>query len=255
MAEEVASESEKAQVQRLLTIQKVAWRILLKWKWLFVVLLVALGWAFVSLLKEKSATSLSRYEATTQLLFSPQKVAKIDTISDRQLMSIIVRPSLKARVGTRLGLSVSEIRQLEDMTITQERRPTNLFTLTATGPTRQAAIERANAYAEVLIDEYVTFRSYDLENRRTSLEARRRKILERLAENDAELSKLKAKTSIVAPTEALATLNTLISDQRRNLASISVDIANMEWSEGRPPLPAGTGHRLRPPYDREADAL
>ncbi len=103
MAEEVASESEKAQVQRLLTIQKVAWRILLKWKWLFVVLLVALGWTFVSLLKEKSATSLSRYEATTQLLFSPQKVAKIDTISDRQLMSIIVRPSLKARVGTRLG--------------------------------------------------------------------------------------------------------------------------------------------------------
>ena len=228
MAEEVASESEKAQVQRLLTIQKVAWRILLKWKWLFVVLLVALGWTFVSLLKEKSATSLSRYEATTQLLFSPQKVAKIDTISDRQLMSIIVRPSLKARVGTRLGLSVSEIRQLEDMTITQERRPTNLFTLTATAPTRLAAIERANAYAEVLIDEYVTFRSYDLENRRTSLEARRGKILERLAENEAEMSKLKAKTSIAAPAEALATLNTLISDQRRNLASISVDIANVE---------------------------
>ena len=228
MAEEVASESEKAQIQRLLTIQKVALRIILKWKWLFIVLLVALGWAFVCLLKERSATSLSRYEATTQLLFSPQKVAKIDTISDRQLMSIIVRPSLKARVGTRLGLSVSEIRQLEDMTITQERRPTNLFTLTATGPTRQAAIERANAYAEVLIDEYVTFRSYDLENRRTSLEARRRKILERLAENDAELSKLKAKTSIAAPAEALATLNTLISDQRRNLASISVDIANVE---------------------------
>ena len=110
MAEEVASESEKAQIQRLLTIQKVALRIVLKWKWLFIVLLVALGWAFVSLLKEKSVTSLSRYEATTQLLFSPQKVAKIDTISDRQLMSIIVRPSLKARVGTRLGLSVSEIR-------------------------------------------------------------------------------------------------------------------------------------------------
>ena len=217
MAEEVASESEKAQIQRLLTIQKVALRIVLKWKWLFIVLLVALGWAFVSLLKEKSATSLSRYEATTQLLFSPQKVAKIDTISDRQLMSIIVRPSLKARVGTRLGLTVPEIRQLEDMTITQERRPTNLFTLTATGPTRLAAIERANAYAEVLIDEYVT-----------SLEARRGKIMEQLAENEAEMSKLKAKTSIAAPAEALATLNTLISDQRRNLASISVDIANVE---------------------------
>ena len=228
MAEEVASESEKAQIQRLLTIQKVALRIILKWKWLFIVLFVAVAGAFVSFLKEKSATSLSRYEATTQLLFSPQKVAKIDTISDRQLMSIIVRPSLKARVGTRLGLSASELKQLGEMTITQERRPTNLFTLTATGPTRLAAIERANAYAEVLIDEYVTFRSYDLENRRTSLESRRRKLLERLAENEAEMAKLKAKTGIAAPAEALVTLNTLISDQRRNLASISVDIANVE---------------------------
>lgn len=228
MAEEVASESEKAQIQRLLTIQKVALRIVLKWKWLFIVLLVALGWTFVNLLKEKSATSQSRYEATTQLLFSPQKVAKIDTISDRQLMSIIARSSLKFRVATRLGLSDSEKKQMGEMAITQERRPTNLFTLTATAPTRLAAIERANAYAEVLIDEYVTFRSYDLENRRTSLEARRGKIMEQLAENEAEMSKLKAKTGIVAPAEALATLNMLISDQRRNLASISVDIANVE---------------------------
>lgn len=228
MAEEVASESEKAQIQRLLTIQKVALRIVLKWKWLFIFLFIALGWFFVSFIKEKSATSQARYEATTQLLFSPQKVAKIDTISDRQLMSIIVRPSLKARVGTRLGLTVPEIRQLEDMTITQERRPTNLFTLTATGPSKQAAIERANAYAEVLIDEYVLYRSYDLENRRTSLEARRGKIMEQLAENEAEMSKLKAKTGIAAPSEALATLNTLISDQRRNLASLGVEKANVE---------------------------
>ena len=228
MVEEVASESEKAQVQRLLTIQKVAWRILLKWKWLFIFLLVALSGFFVDLLKEKSATSQSRYEATTQLLYSPQKVAKIDTISDRQLMSVIARASLKFRVATRLGLSDSEKKQMGEMTITQERRPTNIFTLTASAPSRQAAIERANAYAEVLIDEYVTFRSYDLENRRTSFESRRGKIMEQLAENDAEMSKLKAKTGIVAPADALAALNTLISDQRRNLGSISVEIANVE---------------------------
>ena len=40
MVEEVASESEKAQVQRLLTIQKVALRIVLKWKWLFIFLIL-----------------------------------------------------------------------------------------------------------------------------------------------------------------------------------------------------------------------
>ena len=52
--------------------------------------------------------------------------------------------------------------------------------------------------------------------------------MERLAENESEMSKLKAKTGIAAPAEALATLNTLISDQRRNLASLGVEKSNVE---------------------------
>lgn len=229
MIEEAISESEKAQMRRILTIQKVAWEIFLKWKWLFLLLFLLAGGAFVTWFMFKSATSLSRFEAKTRLLFSPQKVAKIDTISDRQLMSIIERPSLKTRVGDRLGIPESKRGAMAgDMEIAQERRPTNLYTLTAAAPSRKEAVDRANAYAEVLIDEYVAYRSVDLENKRASIDARKRSIQEQLAENESEMSQLKAKNGVASPSDTLATLNTLISDQRRNLSALGVDVANEE---------------------------
>lgn len=227
MADDAISESEKAQMRRVLTIQKVAWAIVVKWMWLFVSLLLLLSGGFTTWLKFRSATSLSRFEATTRLLFSPQKMAKIDNMSDRQLMSILERPSLKSRVNARLE-SCDAVKEHGDLTVAQERRPTNLYTLTASAPTRKCAVTMANTYAEVLIDEYVAYRTIDLENRCSAIEVRRKNLMGQLAENEAESSTLKAKTGIVSPTEVLATLNTLISDQRRNLSMLGVDMSNEE---------------------------
>ena len=210
-----------------MTIQKVAWAIVVKWLWLFVFLFLLLCGGFVSWLMFRSTTSLSRFEATTRLLFSPQKVSKLDNMSDRQLMSILERPSLKSRVNARLE-SCDSVKEHGDLTIKQERRPTNLYTLTASAPTRKCAVAMANTYAEVLIDEYVAYRTIDLENRSSAIEVRRKNLMGQLAENEAETATLKAKTGIVSPTEVLATLNTLISDQRRNLSMLGVDVANEE---------------------------
>ncbi len=229
MLDETIDELEKAQMRRVMTIQKVAWFIIVKWMWVFILLFVLLGGGFAAWLMFKSSTSQSRFEATTRLLFSPQKVAQIENISDRQLMSVIERPSLKSRVGERLKLPEAQRGQLSgEMEIEQERRPSNLFTLTVTAPSRQEAIDRANAYAEVLVDEYVAYRSVDLERKHDSIEARRKNILGQLAENEAEMSKLKAKTGVAAPAEMLSTLNSLISDQRRNLSALAVSMANEE---------------------------
>lgn len=226
MVEEVASESEKVQIQRIVTLQKVAWGIVLKWKWLFLLLLLALGGGFAFWLNFKSATSLSRFEATTRLLFIPRKDAKIDNISDRELMSIIERESLKARVLSKLGGGNSAWMTGGKMEIEQERRPTNLFTLTVTAPTASEAVRKANVYADELIKEYVAYRTVDLENKLESIKAQQKKEMERLAENEAEIAQLKAKTGVASPSDTLATLNSLISDQRRNLSSLGVQMTN-----------------------------
>ncbi len=232
MVDEELVDAERAQLRRYLTLQKVAWGIVCKWKWLFLLSLLLLGGGFTAWLRFKSATGMARFEATTRMLFSPQKVAKLENISDRQLLSVIERSSLKFRVGERLGLSAGETSRLrDDMVIKQERHPSNLFTLTAEAPTLKGAVQKANTYAEILTEEYVAYRTVDLENRRGSIEARRKTFMDQLAENESAMANLKAKTGVVSPQETLTTLNMLISDQRRNLSALGVDIANEEMRQ------------------------
>ena len=229
MVDEGMEEAERAQLRRYIAVQKVAWGIVCKWLWLVLILLPLLGGGFTAWLMFKSKTSATRFEATTRLLFNPQKVSKLDNLSDKQLLSIIDRGSLKSRVHERLERTAPPGERLDgDMTIKQERHPPNLFTLTAEGATQKIATQKANAYAEVLVDEYVAYRTVDLENRRGSIEARRKTLMDQLTQNESETARLKAKTGVVSPQETLTTLNTLISDQRRNLASIGVDIASEE---------------------------
>ena len=229
MADENIDEVERAQQRRFLTIQKVAWIIICKWLWFFFLLLLLVGGGFVSWLMFKSQTSSSRFEAKTRLLFSPQKVAKLDNITDRQLLSIIERDSLKARIIERIGVQSNDTRRYDgEVSVVQARYPPNLFTLTAEASTQQAAVQKANAYAEVLTEEYVAYRTVDLENRCGSIKARQKTLMDQLTANESDMARLKAKTGVVSPQETLTTLNILISDQRRNLSTLGVDIANEE---------------------------
>jgi len=229
MADEELTEAEQARLRALVAFQKVALGIALRWWLLFVVVFVVVGSILSSLLWIRGAKSVKRYEATTRLLFSPKKVSRVDPISDKQLMTILERSSLKRRVKDVVDMDEIERMCLSaDMKIEQGRRQGNLFTLTAASKTRRGAFAKVNAYADVLIDEYVAYRSKDLETWRQSLEMRRKEQIDRLSDMDAEESALKSKTGAQTPTEALIALNALISDQRRNDSSLGVDAANEE---------------------------
>ena len=65
--------------------------------------------------------------------------------------------------------------------IEQERHPPNVFTLTVASQTENGAVQKANAYADLLVEEYVAYRTTDLENRRTSIASRRKTLLDQLA--------------------------------------------------------------------------
>ena len=229
MAEETMSESEKAQMRRFMVVQKVALGIILKWKWLFILALLALGGLFTMFLVHRASISVKRYDAVTRLIYSPRRVAKIEPISDKQLMSILERRSLKRRIAEFVKMPRAEAECLvQDVAIVQERRPTNIYTLTTASQTMKNAVLKANTYAEILIEEYVAYRTKDLENWRTSVADRHKALMEQLSEIEAEEAKLNAQTGVVTPQEKLMSLNTLISDQRRNLSAFGVDTANEE---------------------------
>ena len=233
MSEEL-TETEREQMQRLMTLQKVVFVIVLKWAWLFALLFVFLFGAFAAYLTFRGAKSVGRFTATTRLLYNPRKVADIDTISDKQIMSILDRASLKRGIAGKVDMPQAEKECLAfDITIKQEKKPTNLFTLTAASQSWKGAVKKVNAYAEALINEYVAYRAKDLEAWGVSIRDRKAKLLEELSEVDAAETKLKAKTSVMAPQDALVAINALMSDQRKNASAIGVELANEELKKKR----------------------
>ena len=189
---------------------------------------------FAAALVRRTATSPFRYVAETRLLFSPRQAPKVQAMGDRQLLGILDRPSVKRAAGARLGLAPEAAARLEAaLSLTQEKKPTNLFTVSAAAPSPEEAVARANAYAEALVAEYVDWRTHDLSSWDATLESRRAALQERIAAVEAEETAAKSATGVVSPVETLTLLNGLVSDQRRNRSRLGVEIANEEARRNR----------------------
>ena len=222
-------DKEQEQMRRLVALQKVVGLILKKWSGLLLAVFVSLALGFSAFLVAHFAKSGHRFDASTQLLFNPRQVAKIQNMSEKQLITILDRASLKRKVADRLEMDRGEKECLGiDLEVVQERRPTNLFTLTARAPTWRGAVEKVNAYAEALIDGYADYRRQDLESWRESLGRRKANLQGQIAELESEENVLKGKAGVAAPAEMLAMITGLLSDQRRNLSMLGVQIANEE---------------------------
>ena len=229
MQEDELTEEERARLRGLIAFQKVVLGIALRWWFVFVVVFLSLLMLFSAFLWMRGAKSVKRFEATTRLLFSPKKVSRIDALGDKQLMTILERPSLKRRVHELVDMEPMERMCLTvDLKIDQSRRQSNLFTLTAASKTRKGAYAKVNAYADILIDEYVEYRSKDLETWRQSLEARRKEQMDKISDIDAEEAAFKTTTGALSPKESLLALNMLVSDQRKNASALGVEAANEE---------------------------
>ena len=228
------TEAEREQMKTFETFRKTATTILVKWAWLLVLVFAVVAAAAAVGIERRASRSIGRYSAITKLLFSPRPAARIQPMGDRQLLGVLDRASIKRSVAQRMSLSVAEARRLPgDLKIVQERRPTNMFTLTATASSYERAIEKVNAYAAVLVEEYVAYRTRDLSQWGETLERRKAGLLERVAAFDAEETLAKTKTGAVSPVETLTLLNGLVSDQRRNLSRLGVDLASARAKKER----------------------
>ena len=235
------TESEREQMQRLAALQKVAGGILKKWLWLLLLVFAATTLVFSAILVWRAAKSAHRFDAVTRLLYNPRRVHNIDSMSDKQLLTVLERKSLKRRVSSKISMPQADRECLTiDLDIKQERKPTNLFTLKAHASSWVGAVKKVNAYAEVLIEEYTAYRSQDLESWRDSLNLRKKSLQSQIAALESEETIAKGEAGVPAPVETLTMLNALISDQRRNLSMLSVQIVNEEVK--RKKLETAVGH-------------
>lgn len=227
--EDDLSQAEIEQMRKFAALQKVALGILRKWSLALLSLFVVISIGFSVFLVWHFAKSGHRFDARTQLLYSPRKCAHVDNMSDKQLMSILERLSLKRKVGAKLNLPIEERECLDiDLTITHDRKQSNLYTLSANAPTWVGVVKKVNTYAETLIDEYIGYRKRDLEALRDSILIRKSTLQNHIAEIESEETIAKGKSGVASPVDTLTAINSLLSDQRRNLSMLSVQITNEE---------------------------
>lgn len=228
MESELTAE-EREQMRKFAAFKRVSLGILVKWAWFFAVVFGAASFVFSTFMVWHSARSAHRFNATTRLLYSPRQIEHSQSMSDKQLMSVLERKSLKRRVGRVLSMpSEDRMNLVSDLEIKQERKPTNLYTLTANASSWVGAVRKVNAYAEILIAEYITYRKRDLDAWSEVLELRKKNLLDQIAELEAEEGVAKGKVGVASPVETLTILNGLISDQRRNYSMLSVQMSNEE---------------------------
>ena len=234
------TDEDLARLKSLAAFQKVVLGIAMRWKFLFLIVFCLVAAVSAAYLYMRGSQSVRRYQAKTSLLFTPKKTDRVEAMSEKQLIIVLERGSLKRRIADKVEMSPIERTCLAaDVKIEQGRRQGNLFKLTAYSKTYAGAVAKANAYADILIDEYVAYRSKDLDSWRQTLETRRKGLLEKIADIEAEEAAIKARTGALSPSEALIALNTLVSDQRRNASALGVDAANEEIKKRK--LAAGVG--------------
>lgn len=227
--EEELTEAERERLKALAAVQKVAWIVVRKWIWLLLAVFLLAAGAFSAALAWRAAHSVSRFDATTRLLYAPRTIAKIEGPSDRQVMSILDRRTLKRLVGERMPMPERERMCLvKDLNLHQERRPSNVFTLTASSETWEGAVQKVNLYASLLVETYVDYRTRDLENLAASLRRRQKDLVEKLAEIDGEVRAFVSQTGEPAPIEALQVFNAALVEQRRELSALDVQLAGEE---------------------------
>ena len=205
-------ESEAEQIRRFNALQKVALGILAKWKWVILLAFVASYFSALSFLVWHSAKSVHRFSAETKLLYAPRKIEGFSSMDNKQLMSVLDRRSLKRKVGTVVPMPRSEQECLSmDMEVTQSRRPDNIFTLKAQSGTWEGAVQKVNAYADILLKEYVAYRTRDLEMQREAIDRRKENVRKQIAEIESEETLVRGKTGVAAPVEMLTAINALLS--------------------------------------------
>ena len=234
-------ESEAEQIRRFNALQKVALGILAKWTWLILLAFVVSYFFALAFLIWHSAKSVHRFSAETKLLYAPRKIEGFGSMDNKQLMSVLDRRSLKRKVGEVVSMPKSEQECLSiDLEVSQSRKPENIFTLKAQSGSWKGAVQKVNAYADILLKEYVAYRTRDLEMQREAIDRRKEKVRKQVSEIETEETLVRGKAGVAAPIETLTAVNALLSDQRRNLSILGVQQSNENVRKKRLEADVGT---------------
>lgn len=220
---------EQEQMRKLMTFRKIAQGIVFRH-----IIVLALTFALVfaavlGLIVRKVKRSGSRYEATTTIIYTPKNSSKIKSMDNQEVLQVITRYTMFKKLADILKLSPAErARVAGDVSVEQERSQRNMFRVLARSADEEGAVRKANAFADLCLREYASYRTGDLESWLETILIRKREILESIEKNDEEESALCRKYGVTRPSTEADRLTVAISERKAELSEAKVQLGGCE---------------------------
>lgn len=216
---------EQEQLKKFETFRRLVQAIVLRRFW---IPLLAAALVFVGLYAFLYARALKsdRFESRAVLLFHPRESEHIRPMDQKELFQILFRRSLKEKLATTLrGADAPDwFRQmlLRTVEFSKDDHQPNVFNVIVRASSAEAAIERANAFAQLCLQEYASYRNADLKRWAETAETRRKELTERLVALDKEEDELAENTRLPQPRQELDRLNESLKQQKLALADATI---------------------------------
>ncbi len=229
MAELDEQEAELRQMQKLKELRIQGLSALIRWWWVALVVSLPVICALVFVIRWKTQHDPIRCESQTNLAFYPKKSGSIRSMDDEQVLRLLTRRTVIAKVVEALGLGTAGVGMLTGtFEVFQDARNHNFFAIKAYAPTENEAILRVNAFADAAIAEYRAFRLEDLRGWRESVERRKAEISNEERKIETEENALNKELGVVRPVEEVGRLVQQRADKRTQLADAALKLGEAE---------------------------
>ena len=227
-------DNEQEQMKKLAMVRRLMTSILVRRIWIPVVLFVV---AFVALFEVvgRRAMYAERFTAEAVLFFRPRQAERARAATTDEVVQILMRRTVREKIADRIvGGTAPEgfratIARVTDFNA--DPRSDGVFYVAARASTAEFAVERANIFAAVCLEEYARYRNADLDVMLKSAEQTKRSLTERLEEIDKEEEELNRKLDYSQPKQDLARLNDAVMQRKSALSEANVRLAREKATE------------------------
>lgn len=219
-------DSEQVQLEKMNKLLKLTQCILLRHSLLLIVLFVAGVVALTLLFRWRGAKSPTRFSAELELLYQPKEITPFKAIDDNAMLQLLARNLVTDKTDKILRSNGFSTLDRTSITIQRQRNQNHLFRITATASTAEEAILKANAFADVCIDEYREFRLADLQRWTEVFTEQRTRHEEKLNQYAKSIAQLLKDAGQNSPQGEQQRLADILTEQKQALAQLHIQLAN-----------------------------
>ncbi len=225
--EQPSMTEEQEQLQQLNIFRKLIVSLICKYIWILISVFIIASCVTMFFIYRTIINSPTRYTAQTNLQYYPKSTKKVRAFDNQQVMQICTRSQMIPKLAEKLQLAPKDQATLGSrLLLRSELLKQNNIIITTTAATEEDAVNMANAFADLCIQEYVNLRTDDLNKWMESIQVRKAEITESMKVAEDKERQLTQDLGIMYPENEVNRLRTSIAQQKHSLNEINIQLAN-----------------------------